>query len=148
MLRLKVGTCRINRMAFRLIPSVVRALVPGQLIGAYVLTVGPRPVYVGRSDRCLRTRLIGHSLIETATHFFVIPCSCEEEAYRWESALFHWLKNKGASLNQIHPARPASLIVRCPFCGHRDAGGLAVALSGCRDTASHNHLARGAQACS
>ena len=138
MLQLKIGTCMIRRMAFRLVPSVVRALVPDQLIGAYVLTIGPRPVYVGRSDRCLRTRLVGHPLLETATHFFVIPCSCEEDAYRWESAMFHWLQNKGVSLNQIHPARPESLVGSCPFCGHGDAVGLAVALSGSRSAVSGN----------
>lgn len=106
---------RARRLAFPLIPATVRAIVPARAIGAYLLLQGDRPVYVGRSDRCVRARLAAHPLLHIATHFIWEPCSRPLAAFFLESLWFHRLSGQSAVLNLAHPASP-EFGVRCLVC--------------------------------
>lgn len=108
------------RLAFVATPSVVRALVAPQRPGAYTLLQMTLPIYVGRSDHCLQTRLVGHPLLPVATHVAWQTCASPTEAYRLESAWFHQLCGAPSLINRIHPARPAGADFNCPFCSTGD----------------------------
>jgi len=109
-----------RRLAFLATPSVLRTMVPAGHPGVYMLLQMDIPFYVGRSDSCLQTRLVGHPLLALATHVAWEPCTNPLEAYRLESAWFHTLGVTGLLINQIHPARPAGEKNSCPFCSPGD----------------------------
>lgn len=109
-----------RQLAFLATPAVVRALVPPNRPGVYMLLQMQSPLYVGRSDHCLQTRLAGHPLLSMATHVSWETCGTPQEAYRLESAWFHALGVTAGLLNQIHPARPAGEPNSCPFCSTGD----------------------------
>jgi hypothetical protein len=117
-----------RRMAFPFVPRVVRGLIPPHTIGAYLLVRDARPVYVGRSDHCLRCRLSDHELLGSASHFFWEPFRDAVRAFHFEAIWFHRLSGMLGFLNRAHPARPSGHTADCPFCDSRDALGLAVAL--------------------
>lgn len=121
--------------AYRALPNVVRALVPVDTPGAYVLFNERAPFYVGRSDHCLRERIAGHPLLPRATHVTWTSCSTAIGAYHLESAYFHAWTAHGSLLNRIHPAKPAGVLTECPFCGAGDCLALRIALG-------QNHKAR------
>lgn len=73
----------ISRLGIRYEPSVVRALIPTGVIGAYLFLQNDIPIYVGRSDVCLRTRLVNHPLSKVATHLMFQPCKDSFQAYAW-----------------------------------------------------------------
>jgi hypothetical protein len=108
------------RFAFVATPAVLRALVAQGKPGAYTLLQMGLPIYVGRSDHCLQTRLVGHPLLPVATHVAWQTCSSPLEAYRLESAWFHQLRAAPSLINKIHPARPAGADFNCPFCSTGD----------------------------
>jgi hypothetical protein len=114
--------------AYRAQPNVVRALIPVDTRGAYVLLNGHSPFYVGRSDHCLRERIAGHQMLWRATHVAWTSCSTATAAYHLESAYFHMWAGRGSLLNRIHPAKPAGSLIECPFCGAGDCLALRVAL--------------------
>lgn len=118
------------RFAFRFIPAIVRALVPPGIIGCYVLMIGDSPVYVGRSDSCLRQRLSRHGHIGFATHFLWQPCKNPVAAFNLESLWYHHLRHDlGRNLlNTIHPDSPSGANRSCPFCVPADRDALAFAL--------------------
>lgn len=97
----------------RLVPWLVRAILPAGHIGTYVLHRGGRVAYVGRSDD-LRRRLIVHAEADRADFFTYDLHATPVQAYEVESALFHILL--GQISNQIHPAAPRHSGARCPFC--------------------------------
>lgn len=119
-----------TRFAFRLLPRVVRSVVPPRVIGCYILTVGNDPVYVGRSDNCLRRRLAQHGSLGPATHFLWQPCRSPVAAFNLESAWYHHLCGTAGSLvlNVIHPDSPSGVRRVCPFCAPRDHEAFAFAL--------------------
>lgn len=108
------------QLAFVATPSVVRALVPPNKAGVYMLLRMDVPFYVGRSDNCIQTRLAVHPLLSTATHVAWETCTTPLQAYRLESAWFHTLRLTVELANQIHPARPAGDPSSCPFCSTGD----------------------------
>jgi hypothetical protein len=104
-------------VAFRFAPVVVRAFVPPDHIGTYLLMRGEEAIYVGRSDHCVRRRLLGHPLMEDATHFLWQPARSAFSAFSLESHWFHRLVNSaGHYMNDIHPARPLQATRSCPWC--------------------------------
>jgi hypothetical protein len=109
-----------RQMAFLATPAVVRTLVPAGWAGVYMLLRLGVPFYVGRSDKCVQTRLAGHPLLPLATHVAWETCSSPLQAYRLESAWFHTLRLTAELTNQIHPARPAGVSNSCPFCSTGD----------------------------
>ena len=103
------------RMAWALTPHSIRLAVPARSLGSYLLLRGTQPIYIGRSDCCVRTRLLAHAAVGLATHFLWEPCSSPTMAFLIESVWFHRLA--GRTLNIIHPARPVSQTdLRCPIC--------------------------------
>jgi hypothetical protein len=114
--------------AYRALPNVVRALIPTDTPGAYVLFKWQSPFYVGRSDHSLRERIAGHPMLWRATHVAWVSCSSPTAAYRLESAYFHDWASHGSLLNRIHPAKPPGVLTECPFCGAGDCLALRIAL--------------------
>lgn len=114
--------------AYRALPNVVRALIPADTPGAYVLFQRQSPFYVGRSDNSLRERIPGHPMLWRATHVAWTACNSATAAYRLESAYFHAWAGRGSLLNRIHPAKPAGVHTECPFCGAGDCLALRIAL--------------------
>ena len=104
-----------TRMAWALTPRSIRIAVPARSLGSYLLLRGTQPIYVGRSDSCVRARLLAHASVGLATHFLWEPCSSPSMAFLVESIWFH--RMEGHTLNVIHPARPVSqTTLRCPIC--------------------------------
>lgn len=108
-------------VALRFTRSVVNMQIPAGTIGAYLLLRHEQeqatPLYVGRSDTCLRRRLTRHPLRGRATHFVAAPTANCHQAYAIESAWYHrYLVTNTPITNQIHPASPTGTGRRCPFC--------------------------------
>lgn len=130
------------RMGLRFSAPVIRATVPAQCPGAYCLFRGADPVYVGRSDHCVRTRLSVHPLLGFASHFTWTPTSTPWTAFLNESAWWHALNFKPEVRNQIHPARPVGITRTCPFCNVGDGPALAHAIRwATADPINHNTTA-------
>jgi hypothetical protein len=90
--------------------------VAARMPGVYLLLRGGSPVYVGRSDTCVQTRLASHPYIGVAEHFVWQPCRSVRHAFHLEPYWFHALQDMGGAGNLIHPARPAGKEEPCPFC--------------------------------
>ncbi|MFJ7421427.1 hypothetical protein ACIQXD_22830 [Streptomyces uncialis] len=108
-------------MALRFTRAVVNLQIPVGTIGAYLLLQYEQqqaaPLYVGRSDTCLRQRLIRHPLRSRATHFIAAPTRDSHYAYAIESYWYHrYLSTSATIANLIHPASPAGTGRRCPYC--------------------------------
>ena len=112
----------LDPIAFRATPKTISALVPDNTIGTYLLLNHNTPVYVGRSDTGLKSRLMQHEHLHGATHVLWSPRSSPLRAYLLEAAWYHRIQElPQESLNQVHPARPdteSGLV--CPFCGYDD----------------------------
>lgn len=121
-------TFQLTRLAVRFTAEAVRSLMPRAVIGAYLLLREGEPVYIGRSDNCLRTRLSKHPLLGEVSHVAWQPCRNAQHAYMLEAYWFHRLKDAATTLNSIHPARPHNWSRECPFCTRntREAFHLAV----------------------
>ncbi len=105
------------RLAFRFTPAAIRLYVPGQVIGSYLLLDHGHPVYIGRSDTCLRRRLESHPLLGATSHVAWEAASTPERAFLSEAFWFHELRRDHPVLNLVHPARPAGSDRNCPYCG-------------------------------
>lgn len=103
-----------KRFAFRLTPSAIRAMVPERCIGVYILFRNDTPIYVGRSDHCLRRRLSTHNHLWEATHVSWEFTPTVQQAYVLEAHLFH--QRRDHLINKIHPASPEGSSTSCPFC--------------------------------
>jgi hypothetical protein len=114
------------RLAFRFTPAAIRLYIPSQVIGSYLLLDHGHPVYIGRSDICLRRRLESHPLLGAATHVAWEAASTPERAFLSESFWFHELRRDGPVLNLVHPARPAGSDRACPYCSVGQAERLAL----------------------
>lgn len=86
--------------------EVVRRAVPADVPGVYVLLrpagQRPSPVYVGRSDRCLRSRLLKHPH-RKSEYFAFAECRSPLVAYLAERRAYWWLR---PVLNEAFPALP------------------------------------------
>lgn len=102
------------RMAFRLRPATIRAMLPRRVPGTYLLLAGTTPVYVGRSDVCLRTRLSRHNHLSKASHVLWEPARTPGEAFALEAFWFH--RHHKSLINKAHPAPPRGSRMPCPFC--------------------------------
>src|SRR5689334_5372563 len=89
------------RLAFRLLPITLRALLPPGRIGAYVLLAGHVPVYVGRSDTCLRQRLSTHNHLSRASHVLWETTTTARDAFHLEA--FWWHQHRATLINEVHP---------------------------------------------
>ena len=94
----------------------VGAMLPRGTIGVYVLMRNTAPIYVGRSDHCLRSRLLGHELFPSATHVIWEPCGADRRAFELEAFWFHQLRSRPDVLNLAHPGRPNGYPAACPYC--------------------------------
>lgn len=107
-------TASIPRL-HRLRPWLVRALIPEGLTGTYVLFKDGEAEYIGRSDSCLRRRLLVHAYRRRAHYFRYEVHNHAVDSFGMECALFH--APPGARLsNRLHPASPQGSAARCPFC--------------------------------
>lgn len=116
----ELSVVSFGRFAYRFTPDVVQALLPDSVVGTYLLIKHGLPVYVGRSDTCLRTRLGRHPWLGIATHFTWEPCRTSFQAFCLESLWYHRLVGEPETLNRVHPARPSNCRRPCPFCVTRD----------------------------
>ena len=99
---------------FRLKTWLVRTLIPQRLAGTYLLYREAGPIYAGRSDEDLRSRLIDHAQAERADYFGFSVYADAARAFDMECALFHQLDK---ATNLIHPASPKGSRRPCFICG-------------------------------
>lgn len=92
-------------------------LLPAGLPGVYLLLLGARPRYVGRSDTCLAGRLAAHRDRDDVTHVAWSVCAGPTQAFRAECYWYHRMAGAPGLLNRMHPAAPRGLHLGCPFCG-------------------------------
>ena len=109
-----------NRFAIPADSVWVRIMVPPGVTGVYLFIQNSVPIYVGRSDYCLQSRLVCHELLAVASHVVWEPCLSSPVAYHLEAFWFHKLRESAGFLNQIHPACPANYDGECPFCAIGD----------------------------
>ncbi|MFE3455966.1 GIY-YIG nuclease family protein [Nocardiopsis aegyptia] len=98
----------------RLRPWVVRAMIPDHYIGTYVLFHHGQEHYIGRSDTCLRTRLLRHCTTAHAEYFAYDIHTTSEQAFSMECSLYH--THRSSLINVRHPDRPDYQNSVCPFC--------------------------------
>lgn len=105
----------MNPRLIGLRPWLVRALIPPQHIGTYVLyTADGVPSYIGRSDTDLRRRLLRHCTNRRGAYFTYDVHHSPLNAFEVECALFHTLAPE--ITNRIHPDRPAHQKACCVYC--------------------------------
>ncbi|MFJ6522575.1 GIY-YIG nuclease family protein [Streptomyces filamentosus] len=100
--------------SFRLTPWVVRALIPEGYIGTYVLYRHGAPHYIGRSDTCVRRRLLKHCASARGEYFTYDVHFSADQAFTAECSLFHALRPQ--LTNILHPDRPNFSQAICLFC--------------------------------
>ncbi|TLF92267.1 GIY-YIG nuclease family protein [Nocardia cyriacigeorgica] len=99
----------------RLRPWLIRALIPTDHIGTYLLYNGDGDLtYVGRSDTDIRRRLIRHSIDRQAEYFTYDIHHSVTSAFDVECALFHL--HAGVLSNRLHPDKPDFHQAICIFC--------------------------------
>ncbi|MFF8591986.1 GIY-YIG nuclease family protein [Streptomyces sp. NPDC015220] len=103
-----------TRRLLRLRPWIVRAMIPDQLIGTYVLFQNGTEHYIGRSDTCLRRRLLTHCTTAHGEYFTYDVHPTPELAFAMECSLFHTYRH--GLVNVLHPDRPDYQSPKCPFC--------------------------------
>jgi hypothetical protein len=100
---------------YRLKSWFIRSLVPEGAPGAYVLWTPTMPVYVGRSDTCLRRRLLEHARSFPDFMYFTYNVTWRpQDAFVVECSLFHALGD--TTLNLSHPQRARASDHPCGFC--------------------------------
>lgn len=112
------------RHAYPMRPEIIRGFLPPGYSGAYMLLRAGRPIYVGRSDTCLRLRLASHPHVAKASHVMWEICRDPWQAFVLEAALFHRLQHVPDVLNRVHPGKPAPYTRGCPFCSAGDVAAL------------------------
>ena len=113
-----------QRFGYALHPIFLRTVIPTGVIGTYLLLNNGNPIYVGRSDTCILTRLLSHEHLSSATHVVWEPCKTKVHAFALESAWYHDPYISDRLINKIHPARPMDFDFECPFCNKNDAEAL------------------------
>lgn len=101
----------------KLVRAQVVTSIPQGAIGTYFLgkANNPLPLYVGRSDRGLRRRLLQHVARGKFDWFMANITESTRQAYYLECRGWHSLRDWGIK-NLIHPAAPGGLPMGCPFC--------------------------------
>jgi len=117
--RITLSESELRRCAFRFDSHVIRAMLPPGAVGVYLLLDWRVPVYIGRSDHCLRSRLAHHPMLGRATHFAWEPCRGPFQAFCLEAFWYHKILTLDRHTNLVHPARPAHDKRGCPFCSGR-----------------------------
>ncbi|WP_313354540.1 hypothetical protein [Microbacterium sp.] len=98
-----------------LTPWLIRASIPDGTVGTYTLWNAVGPVYIGRSDTCLRRRLLEHAATWGAGIYFTFDVSRSvHDAFAMECSLFHSLGDRTTNID--HPPRPRLGDPPCPFC--------------------------------
>jgi hypothetical protein len=105
-----------SRLAFLFESSRVKALLPPGRPGIYLLYRNGQPIYIGRSDHCVRRRLLSHPLAGVATHVVWEFCRTPVHAFHLESFCFHRLLGQPGMLNRAHPGRPPGTRSQCLTC--------------------------------
>lgn len=107
--------------AYQIEANILRSLIPKDKIGVYVLgnisLSRFYPIYIGRSDKCLLTRLLTHNYKDKATHVAWRLTSSIRQAFYQECCLYHTYEEQGF-LNDIHPASPKGSRLICPVCSY------------------------------
>ncbi|MFF9429396.1 GIY-YIG nuclease family protein [Streptomyces sp. NPDC014746] len=88
-------------------------MIPGGLIGTYIIYRDRAPNYIGRSDTNLRRRLLEHCATARGDYFAYEVHTTREQAYTMECSLYHGLR---PLTNILHPDRPDHEYPQCPFC--------------------------------
>ena len=110
----------MNRV-FLFLPEIIRMLVDKGKAGVYALGevvddeffIG----YVGRSDTCLRTRLLSHNYLYDFSYFYFQYAETPANAYAKEAGLWHSCVDYGIPIrNRIHPDSPVDAHLKCPYC--------------------------------
>lgn len=106
---------------FLFLPEIIRAVVDKGTAGIYALgeVVGDEFFvgYVGRSDTCLRTRLLSHNYLYDFSYFYFQYAGTAAAAYTKESELWHACVDYGIPIrNRIHPDSPVNAHLKCPYC--------------------------------
>lgn len=100
---------------YLLTPWLVRVMLPEHTIGTYTLWSPDAPIYIGRSDTCLRRRLIEHTATwPKGTRFTFDVSRTVQDAFAMECSLFHALGDSTANID--HPPRANRADPACPFC--------------------------------
>ena len=107
---------RVHRVAVPADSGWLVSMIPQGIVGAYMMFSDDRPFYVGRSDSCLRGRLLGHPLLKAATHVIWEVCPTARRAFHMEAYWYDRLSPSGTLINKVHPARPCGDARPCPFC--------------------------------
>ncbi|MDU2106215.1 hypothetical protein [Clostridium sp.] len=100
------------------IPDVIKEVVLSNRPGVYVLGDNENGFvyrYVGRSDTCIRTRLLTHNYLYKYEYFIFRYVDNPKEAYYYESKWWHDCANMGIN-NKIHPDAPSGSRLVCPYC--------------------------------
>ena len=105
-----------QKRLYRLSPWLIRVLIPEICIGTYSLFKHKKAelIYVGRSDTCLRKRLLQHAHARRADYFGYDIQWTTEKAFIAECSAYHAAISRTENL--IHPARPKGTVLQCPFC--------------------------------
>lgn len=105
--------------AFLMQSNILRANLEPNKQGVYVLGSYEDkrfyPVYVGRADSCLLTRLLTHNHRNQVTHVEWRVTSSIRQAYLQECCFYHTYEDEHI-LNKIHPAKPGGTNLICPIC--------------------------------
>jgi hypothetical protein len=117
------------------VPAVIRKVVAPGKPGAYALgndRGGFVPGYVGRSDACLRSRLLSHNHLYRFEYFVFRYEPSATAAFQTECELFHVYGQLGVRLhNLVHPAQPVGAADGCPYCGFANRWSKITTASGC-----------------
>lgn len=111
----------MRTIAYLLRPDVVREVVEKGRPGVYILGEYERGRfvirYVGRSDRCLRTRLLTHNHLYECSYFIFRYASSPAEGFQMECKWWHdYVSWPGELLNKRHPGTPPGRNLSCPYC--------------------------------
>jgi predicted GIY-YIG superfamily endonuclease len=99
----------------RLRPWLIRALIPANHIGTYMLYGDQGELfYVGRSDTDVQRRLIRHASDRRGEYFTYDIHHTVTSAFDVECALFHI--HAETLSNRLHPDKPDFHPVTCAFC--------------------------------
>ncbi len=94
--------------------AVERKQIGNYWLGHYRSDGHFQAMYVGRSDTCLRRRLMTHSRRGRHDAFITRTTDSIREAYQIECREWHMI-SRGLS-NEIHPRTPRHLPYSCPYC--------------------------------
>lgn len=110
-----------NKQVILFLPEVIRKTVLPGKCGVYALGDMEEDEfkikYVGRSDHCLRTRLLTHNYLYDFSYFYFLYVDSPKDAFRLESQWWHACVDfEVPIINKIHPDSPSNSPMVCPCC--------------------------------